>query len=215
MPDTKMVIKLLYKLFPEAFHKAVFASQSKPKNFSKCEFQFVDSKGRKYYKFMSDLDMPLSRKSMIELKLRELSYALDKEEVALLCEAMEKALERRDKQGRINPDIATLGFLIKEVRNRHENLLHPELIISMVAYIYIREDEDPAIVDEEIHNQKVEQFKNDGAGGLSDFFYTTMLSAYSPYSDTSVNELKLLLRVQKARVEAMKKKLIDYISGEE
>lgn len=210
-----MVIKLLYKLFPEAFHKVVFASQSKPKNFDKCEFQFVDSNGRKYYKFMSDLDMPISRKSMIELKLRELSYALDKEEVQLLCEAMEKALERRDKQGRINPDIATLGFLIKEVRNRHENLLHPELIISMTAYIYIREDEDPAVIDEEIHSEKVEQFKADGAGGLSDFFYTGILKQYSPYSDTSVSDLKLLLRVQKARVDAFKRKLIDYISDAE
>lgn len=204
-----MLLRTLYKWFPESFHKLVFESQRKPQNFDKLELAFVDSNGKRYFKYMSDFDIPLTRKGMMELKLKEFSMGLTGDEVGMICDAMDKALSRQVR-GAMSPDIGMIGHLITEIRNRKENLIHPEIMMSMVSYMYIREDERPEVVDEEVHQQKVEQFTKDSEGGLRDFFITAGLNKFLPFLEQSNNDLDQIMEMQKARLKALKIQLDAY-----
>ena len=120
---------------------------------------------------------------------------------------MEKALGGGKK-----PDIAMIGFLIKEMRLREEILLHPELMFDLVGVRYIREDEDPTVIDVDIHREKVEQFKKDSRDGLYDFFYGAGLPAYMPYLKKLENELNEYWKESETKVRVMNQYLQAYIT---
>ena len=208
--NNAMIFKTLYKLFPTAMNKAVFDSQSKPIGFDKCEFVFVDSNGKRYYRFMNDFDIPVVRVGMIELKLKELSMGLDGSEVDLIAEAMEVAINRKDKRGMMSPDLGMIGHLTKELKNRKETLVHPDLLMSMVSYLYIREDENAALIDETLHADKIEQFTKDSAGGLAGFFLNAGLSKYLPYLNKLESDLTPTLKLSEAKVTALRNELTKY-----
>jgi hypothetical protein len=213
--NKQMIFKTLYKLFPTAMNKAVFDSQSKPMGFEKCEFAFVDSNGKRYYRFMNDLDIPVARVGMMELKLKEISMGLDGAEIDLIVEAMETAINKKDKRGLMSPDIGMIGHLIKEIKNRKQTLIHPELLMSMVSYMYIREDENAALIDETLHEEKIAQFTKDGSGGLSDFFLNCGLIKYLPYLKPLESDLTPILRLSEAKIQAMRDELKRYIFDEQ
>lgn len=207
-----MILSLLYRAFPNQFHKLVFESQRKPFSFEKLQFAFVDSNGKRYYRYSDDLDMPIVRKGYFEKCFMEFDAAISDKELKLIIHAMQAAIHRKDKQGRMNPDIAMIGHLITEMENRNGQLIHPEIMFDMVATLYIREDENPGTVDQEIHNQKVIQFKQDSQGGLYDFFYQSGLERYIPFSALSARDLEAILTLSERKVKAMITQAEKYIS---
>src|SRR5687767_4609690 len=204
------MIRLLYYLFPSAFHRAVFMSQYKPKGFDSLELAFVDSEGRKYYKYMSDFELSIKRLGAFEMKFKELQMCLSADELTGIIEAMDTALKAKDKRGHMSPDIGMIGHLINEIRNRKENLVHTDIMLEMVSYLYVREDEDPEIVDDDIHSQKVKQFTKDSETRLRDFFLAAGLNKYVPYLEQSGYDWDQIFSYQKARIEALKDQLQNY-----
>ena len=194
------MIKLLFKLFKKQFLKFAFSHQSKPVNFDRLEYIFIDSNGFRYYKFTKDDDIPILRKGRLEQYLKELQLGLSSDNLESILSYMEKALDGGNK-----PSIAKIGHAIEEIRNRRQILLHPEIMFNMVASLYIREDENPARVDEEIHEDKVNQFKKDSAGGLYDFFYSAGLNAYIPYLEKLKDGWTEFYKEQYAKIEAFQK----------
>lgn len=196
-----VILKLLYKYFPESFHKLVFQSQRKPVNFDKLELAFVDSDGKRYYKYMNDFEMSITRQGALEMKWKELSMGLDREELTGIIQAMEKALKERDQKGNMIPNIARIGYFIEEIKNRKENLIHPDILMEMCGLIYIREDEDPGIIDDDIQTQKVAQFNKDQTG-LTDFFLTAGLDKYAPFLSQFGGDSEALWNHQRERLKA-------------
>lgn len=205
-----MILKLLYKYFPESFHKLVFEAQYKPKGFEALEFAFVDSEGRRYYKYMSDFELSIKRLGAFEMKFKELQMCLSADELTAVIDAMDVALKAKDKRGLMSPDIGMIGHLINEIRNRKENLVHTDIMLQMAAYLYVREDETPEIVDDDIHTQKVKQFTKDSETGLRDFFLTAGLNKYVPYLEQSGYDWDEIFSTQKAKIQGLKEQLENY-----
>lgn len=200
------MIKLLFRLFRKQFLKLAFNEQSKPVDFDKLNQVFIDSDGRKYYMYDDDMEIPVTRRGESVKYLQELEACLSREELGMFTDGMIVALEREEK-GRFKPDFAMIGFLIKEIQLRKEGLFHPEIMFNLISTLYIREDENPSVIDPQIHKQKVEQFKLDSQGGLYDFFYSAAFKAYLPFTEMSPEEFVTYWREGKAIVEAMKQTL--------
>ena len=165
----------IFNLFKTDFLKYAFDEQSKPPSFDLLETIFVDSNGKRYFRYKDDFDIPILRKGKLEQLIKELGYGISKDEMTLFLDAMEKALNKGQA------DVSKIGFLVTQMRERKDILIHPEILFEMVTTLYIREDENPALIDEEIHKEKFEQLKKDSQGGLYDFFYTAGLQTYIPY----------------------------------
>lgn len=200
------MIRLFYFLFKSQILKLQYSEQSKKKGFEKLTQVFIDSKGKRYYRYPNDMDIPILRKGALEKCLMEIESGLSSRELAMILDAMKKALNFR-KGDRMIPDLSKVGFLIEEINNRKDMLIHPELLFKAVSILYIREDENPAKVDEEITRQKESQLREDSKEGLYDFFYTSGLSAYIPFLEKSEDEWMESFREGTVKVEALKKHL--------
>src|SRR3989304_1119169 len=108
-----------------------------------------------------------------------------------------------------------IGFLIKEIRNRQEMLLHEEILFKIVTALYIREDENADKWDEDIFEQKIHQFRKDSREGLYDFFYNAGISKYVPYWEKCKGNVETLLEMSNLKVMALKRILGAYSSGEQ
>jgi hypothetical protein len=183
--------------------------QSSKKGFEKMVKRFVDSEGRIYYSPENDFDTPLERTKGIERCVQQLMSGLSDNEQEKIDEAMEKALGEGKK-----PNIAMVGHLIIERKKRKDMVLHPDIMFDLVALKYIREDEDPALIDKVIHEEKIEQFKKDSKDGLYDFFYGAGLSQYISYLTKLQSEWDEYWKESEVRVKALKIQLTEYLSGE-
>lgn len=193
-----MIYKLIYWLFKKQLLKIYYSEQSKKKGFENMASAFVDSNGRKYYKGINDFDIPILRNKAIHYCLLALLRGLSEEEIDKILDKMEAALGEGKK-----PKIPEIGHLIIEMRRRKEMYLHPDIMFDMVAYLYIREDEDPAVIDKEIHKEKIAQFRKDSTGGLYDFFYAAGLSLYIPYLTKLESEWDAYWEDSTVKVKAM------------
>lgn len=168
---------------------------------------FVDSNKKSYYVPESDFDLPHERTKALEKKLMMLRAGMSEDEQDLILDTMEKALNSGKKS-----ELAMIGHCIIEMRKRKELLLHPDLMMDIVALKYIREDEDPSKIDSEIHMQKVEQFKKDSKDGLYDFFYRAGLNQYIPYLEKLENDWEEYMIMSKIKIQALGDHLKAYSS---
>jgi hypothetical protein len=202
-----MIYKLIYWLFKKQLLKIYYFEQSKKKGFQNMSQSFVDSNGKIHYTPINDFDTPILRTKAIETAVLAITRGLSNDEIKKFIAAMKKAIGEGKK-----PDVAMIGHLIIEMEKREDMLLHPDLMFDLVAYRYIREDEDPAVIDKEIHAQKVEQFKKDSREGLYDFFYAAGLTQYMPYLTKLEKEWIVYWEESTAKIKAMNKHLEHYIT---
>lgn len=202
-----MLGKLLYRLLKRQFLKYYFLEQSKKSGFEKMKKAFVGSNSKIYWIHENDFDIPVERIRAIEMCVRKIMAGLSGDEQKNIREAMKKALGDGKK-----PNIAMIGHLIIEMERREEMLLHPDLMFDLVAYKYVREDEDPVIIDKDIHRQKIEQFRKDSRDGLYDFFYTAGLAAYIPYLTKLESEFSEYWRESEIKIKVMNEHLTQYLS---
>lgn len=172
------------KWFRNQINRINFNQQSKPKGFSDLTEAFIDSKGKRYYTWVNEFNMPILRFNKLQEHILELQNCFTGNELTKFFDAMETALDdsmnAKTEKGTVK-NIGKIGFLIKEARMRKEMLVHPEILFAMTAAIYIREDQDPTVWDQSEEEEKIEQFKVDSQGGLADFFYSRGLKDYIPY----------------------------------
>jgi hypothetical protein len=177
------------------------------KGFEKTKEIFRDSKGNKYYAFENDFDIPHLRTREIEKCLMRISAGLSGSEMKTIIEAMKLALNGGKK-----PDIARIGHLIMEMERREEMVLHPDLMLELVAYKYIREDENPIQINNSLHQEKIEQFRKDSMEGLKDFFLGAGLGAYMPFLQKSEIDWEEYWRESTIKIQALDLHLKAYLS---
>jgi hypothetical protein len=169
------------------------------------EKHFVDSKGNSYFKYASDFEIPIIRFKEIQKRLVLLNSGLSGDTILMLCEAMKKALNNGKK-----PDIAEVGFLIKEIEKRSNIFIDTDLLMDTACLLYIRQDEQPTKIDWPIHKEKVAQLTIDSKGGLYDFFYMTGLTTYIPYLGTTDEEFNLFYSESELKMKSLKMHLENY-----
>lgn len=204
-----MIGKLLYKIFKRQFLKIYFSEQSGKTGFEKMVKRFVDSNGRIYYSPENDFDTPLERTKEIERSVQKIAAGLSDKEDDKILDAMEKALNSGKKS-----ELSMIGHLIIEKRRRKDMLFHPDVMYDLIAYKYVREDEDPAVIDKTIHAEKIEQFKKDSKDGLRDFFLGAGLDQYIPYLKKSETEWSEYLKESEVKIAALNQHLSEYLSEE-
>lgn len=191
------MLKLFYKLFPKTFNKLVYEGYAKPKDFTNLVFHFVDSKGRRYFRYEDDFKMPLKRKGELEDLLIEMSASLTKTEDDEFLKAMEKANNEGDKN--------MMGYLLVQRRERKKWLVRAEIMWHMAAVVNIREDEINTEFDNEIQREKIETFKTDFK--IHDFFVTGGLTKYIPYLQKSEKDWITYIRGREAEAKAMSEQI--------
>jgi hypothetical protein len=189
----------------EELEKICFEGQSKV--IGPYPFAFKGSDGFNYHKLEEDAMQSVDRKAHMDLTLMELSRGFSQDD----CEQLADIIET-NVQGMIdskNPKVTTkfmndLIEVAKEVRRRKEYFVHPELYWSLVAHLYIREDEEPKWFNRLIHDYKVKQFRADAKTGAYDFFLSPTLRGYIPL----INELEKLwlgyLEMTEGKINAFK-----------
>lgn len=148
---------------------------AKHPDFSKMEYKFTDSQGRRYYSYLNDYDIPIVRFGQFKRYLKELANGMDRDEVDLFIAAMKVAVNKTP------PAMDKVGFILNEMELRNEMLLCEEVMFNMVAALYIREDQHPGKWDEETEQVKAQYLKIEAQGKLYDFFDTASLGKYIPY----------------------------------
>lgn len=202
------MLKLIYWLFRKKFQAFVFKDQSSKKTgFEKTVRSFFDSKGKSYYSFGSDMDLPLERLQALLPKLKLLKYGFDEDMEDKLWEALELAINNGKK-----PDIAQIGFIAKERSRRKDMVINQDLLFDIIALRYIREDENPGIVDPEIHKEKIEQFKFDSKDGLYNFFYLAGLAELVPLLKITEKDFLEFLQDSEVKNQALSMSLMAYLS---
>ena len=204
-----MLNKFLYWLFSSAILKVYFNSQSKKKGFESMQKTFVDSNGKIYYTPANDFDYAIRRVKEIQKRLSRINSGLSDDELDRFIQGIKKAMN-----GGSNPELARIFFLVGEMEARKEIWIHEDMWFDLLALKYIREDEDPSLVDIEIHNQKVEQFKKDSQGGLYDFFYNMGLMTLIPYLGKLESDWEEYITQSRGKIKAQKQMLEAYLTGQ-
>ena len=207
------MIRWLYNNIPY-FRRQIllikFENQSKPNKFESLTECFIDSNGMRYYKYMNDYDMPIVRFNKLSLLLMELTNCFTGEELDLFLDAIDELfIEAFEKEGKSKINVLSkIGYYIKEAKNRKKILLREDILFGMISCLYIREDQDATKWDEEIENQKIEQFKKDSSTGLYDFFYNAGLTRYIPYLKDMKYGLEKYLQEVRLKIESLNNLII-------
>lgn len=202
------MLKLIYWLFKGRFQTLMFLDQSAKKTgFEKTTRSHVDKKFKSYYSFGSDMDLPLERLQALLPKLKLLKYGFDEDMEDKLWDALELAINNGKK-----PDIAQIGFIAKERKRRKDMVINTDILFDIVALRYIREDENPGIIDPEIHKEKIAQFKNDSVDGLYNFFYIAGLVELVPLLKLTEKDFLESLMDSEVMNQALSQSLTAYLS---
>lgn len=119
-------------------------------------FAFFDLKGNAYYKFNKDMALPMARLGKMYEYMMWLSSGVTGDELNSLLDYADKALTEGIKNTK---NAAKIGFIISELKDRKNMVVHPELFYNIIAVQIIRGDESITEFNNEIQMQKVEAFK--------------------------------------------------------
>jgi len=190
----------------EKLNKIAFDSlKPKPKEFTNLEQQFIDSKGRKYYKYYDIFNCSLDRKEQLTTKLTELNARCSVQDLDQMFLLIKKSIDDGFKGSDYAGCISKIANICEEWRVRREDIqIYSPAFIDIAALYYVREDEDIDGFDIEIHEQKVKQFKQDYEG-IKEFFFTQELNQLLGLQEITAEQLKELYLVANQQLEQIEK----------
>ena len=145
--------------------------------------------GYNYLRFPKETNMPLERFSMSMALLERLSSGISGSEMEGILEGMEKALSA----GLSNPKNAALvATYIHIIRERQDTIIHRDILLNIAATWLIRDDEDPNIINNDIHKEKLDVFEKMCKGGAHDFFTRLAIEPLTPLMSMSAEDMQKL-----------------------
>lgn len=173
---------------------------------AKLEYCFSDSLTAKYYKYPESMSLPLERFGKLQEYMMWMSSGITATELDALLDEADKALTEGLLQKK---NASRIGFILSEIRDRKNMVIHTELLYNFLAVQVIREDEDPEFFNNSIQMQKVERFKEETKNGKTyDFFLRIGLKKLNDLFNMSEQEWNKLwdesIQQQKALKEAIK-----------
>lgn len=203
----KRAEKKLEKLIDKKVKKEGLPELSKHKDFSKMAEVYRDSNGKRYYKYIDDMSVPVIRFAKLQSFIIELGNCLSRDELKMLIDAIKKALAGEKNGGK--PDHAMIGFIVTEMENRQNYLIYEDILFKMVASLYIHEDQSPNVWDEELEFNKVKQFKIDSENNYN-FFVEAGLSKYITSLDSLKENWNELSEIMEKKKKALKEMIGKY-----
>lgn len=171
------------------------------------EFAFIDSEGRRYFRYTDDLQMPMVRKGVVNEFMTKFNIAITDKELGEYLTVLKACHQELLTAGKlVSKPFSIIGYYLTELEERKNLRIHPELCFDLCAVVYLREDErESDKYNWKLHTEKVEQFKRDSEAGLYDFFFMSGWQEYLPYSNTSPQDLKSYVSSIKPTLEAQRK----------
>jgi hypothetical protein len=121
--------------------------------------------------------------------LERLSSGISGSEMEGILEGMEKALAA----GLSNPKNAALvATYIHIIRERQDTIIHRDILLNIAATWIVRDDEDPTIINNDIHQKKLEVFEAMCKEESHDFFYRLDIEPLTPLMSMSAEDFKKL-----------------------
>lgn len=171
----------------------------------KLQFAFQDDYGRKWYTFRDAEDMPLSRLAGQQTSLQYLASGLSGQ---MFKDAMETLTECLAKDDKVNA-----GVIVHDLKELPKTVLNLDTMISIIAYNYVREDEDMNVVNTSIHQDKCNWIYNQVERGTFFLSHPSLINMLSPFR-TSGQHLKdnlavfqNLLRKQTQRLDLIRSQI--------
>lgn len=149
-------MKWFYNLFEKQFIKHLHQKAGTKMTKDNMVFAFHDLDGNSYYSFPKDLSIPIIRLGKLQEFYTWLSAGVTGIELEKLVNEADKALTDGIKNAK---GIAKIGFILSELKDRKNMVLHPELYYNIIATQIIRHDEKVNEWNNDIHMQKVAAFK--------------------------------------------------------
>ena len=158
-----------------------------------CTLAFKDSNGVAYWRYQDEMLIPMPRMNEIQTGIREVLNKVNDTDLTAFLNNQSKIIFGTEPAEKKLELLAKHQAIMKE---RVEfTVAAPDLLMGLVAALYIRDDEDPTVISEAIQREKVEQFTKDSRGVLADFFYKAGLSAYLPSESGLVTATEQLLKL--------------------
>ncbi|MCA1764610.1 MAG: hypothetical protein LC664_16690, partial [Flavobacteriales bacterium] len=165
--------------------KQILKVEQKPESVKDLEFQFVDSKGVKYYSWESMDKVPTNRVNELigatmwaDAKITEQNLTTIADAINdLNFELVKGAGDPSDK----NKRHARITALCEELKTRKDYTIPSDVMIGMAAMIVVREDENPNEISPKIQGQKIQQFTADKQSGHTFFLKSNILKQLYPH----------------------------------
>lgn len=182
------MLKLIFNLFEKKFIKYLNKKNSIKLTKDNLVFAFHDTEGLGYYKFQKELELPMIRMAKLQEYLMWLSKGVDKSEYLAALEFAETGLEGGIKDGK---GLAKIGYILNQLKDRCQMVVHDELFYNIIACQLVREDESITDFNNTIQMEKVEAFK--------------LLDSYSDTFFLNIQEFLSLLNLSNISRDQLKK----------
>lgn len=160
--------RLLFYLFGAMFHRMLAANELRPKGMEGLVYAFSGTDGKAYYTWRDVGDLPAIRTKRIEEYLVWIDAKTTKKSIAQVVDDVTKQLpnviEPKSAADR-SKNAAKIGAYLQEMLIRSESIVPEELYYAMAAVCVVREDEEPAGLDDVIHDQKIAMLRAAGKAG--------------------------------------------------
>lgn len=160
--------------------------------------------GKPLYKFVNEIDMPISRKVMLFAHNEWLIMKLTPEEIIKFIDGIRLANNEGDKS-----KVGALAYMLNDIVS---NLTPRTAFYHMASVLYFFEDEDISNYDGDLALMKIEAFKN-----MHDqsFFFRTLLRHLSISDDTSESDMLKALTQSQAILQSYQQQLSEMFPADE
>lgn len=131
-------------------------------------FAFKDDDGHSYYRFPSPELIGLNRLFKIQDFMTWMVRGLTQDNVKEIADRIEDLAMDGITKGKNGAKIVVLAH---ELKDRNERCVPVEIVYNYLACFYVREDENPDIVNEQVQKEKVVAFKKSAESGNADGFF--------------------------------------------
>lgn len=204
-------MRLIFNLFEKKFISYLVEKQGTKLDIKNLKYEFSDLDGKSYYGFPKEVVLPIGRLAKLQEYVMWLQKGVDASEYDAMLDAADIALTDglTNKKGG-----SKIGFILSELKDRKNMVVHEELFYNFIAVQLVRSDESITEFNNDIQMEKVEAIrklnvKNDGF-----FLIIQKYLAVLNLSNITNEELMALLEESITRTQATKK-LLQNLSGKQ
>lgn len=202
-------MKFLFNIFEKKFLNYLIEKQSKKLDVKNLKYEFTDLDGKVYYSFPKEVLLPIGRLAKLQEYVMWLQRGIDTKEYENMLDAADVALTDglTNKKGG-----SKVGFIISELRDRKNMVIHEELFYNFIAVQLIRSDESITEFNNDIQMQKVDAIRKLNQKDEGFFLIIQKFLAVLNLSDITKEELTTLLEESITKVEATRS-ILSSLSG--
>jgi hypothetical protein len=150
-------------------------------------YSFLDLDGNAYYKFPKDLALPMERMGKLHEYMMWLSAGITGQELDLMLDYADKLITEGLTKGKNGSKV---GFILSDIKERKNKIIHPELFYNIIAVQTIRWDESVTSFNNDIQLEKVEAFKR--LNNEDDTFFLNIREYLVALNWSNISRIELL-----------------------